>query len=121
STMMQQGAFWRNGDETDPIGISYGPPAQGYAPNKSQPAVYKAIPKAPVYVPRLYRAWATGFDAVWKLDGEASIGSADLTHRTAGGAGGLDYQVNPNLLIGFALGGTASTFSVPDRMTSGSV
>jgi outer membrane autotransporter protein len=33
----------------------------------------------------------------------------------------VDYQINPNLLLGFALGGSASSFSVPDRLTSGTV
>lgn len=119
--MMQQGAFWRGGDELDPIGTAFGPSALSYASDPSQPAVYKALPKAPVYQPRLWRAWMTGFDATWKLDGEQAIGSAGLSHRTAGGAGGFDYQVNPGLLVGLALGGTASSFSVPDRATSGTV
>jgi outer membrane autotransporter protein len=48
-------------------------------------------------------------------------GSAGLSHRTGGGAGGFDYQINPHLLAGIALGGADSLFSVPDRATSGSL
>jgi outer membrane autotransporter protein len=68
--------------------------------------------------PRL-RAWLTGFDGTTKLNGEAAIGSASLTHNTGGLAGGLDYQFAPDLLAGFALGGSSSNFSARDRITSG--
>jgi outer membrane autotransporter protein len=88
---------------------------------RQHPAL-KAIPvKAPVEEPPRWRTWATGFDGSWKLAGEAGIGSADLRHHTAGGAGGFDYQVNRDLLVGFAAGGSASSFSVPALATSGSV
>jgi outer membrane autotransporter protein len=66
-----------------------------------------------------WRAWLTGFDGTWKLDGEAGIGSATLSHNTGGLAGGLDYQFAPDLLAGFAIGGSSSNFSVRDRITSG--
>src|SRR5919201_5127015 len=72
----------------------------------------------PISEPRL-RAWMTGFDGTWKLDGEAGIGSATLSHNTGGLAAGLDYQFAPDLLAGFALGGSSSKFSVRDRITSG--
>jgi outer membrane autotransporter protein len=88
---------------------------------RQHPAL-KAIPiKAPVEEPPRWRTWATGFDRSWKLAGEAGIGSADLRHHTAGGAGGFDYEVNRDLLVGFAAGGSASGFSVPALATSGSV
>jgi uncharacterized protein with beta-barrel porin domain len=71
--------------------------------------------------PPRWRTWAAGFDGSWKLAGEPGIGSADLSHHTAGGAGGLDYQINPDLLVGFAVGCSASGFSVPALATCGSV
>jgi outer membrane autotransporter protein len=49
----------------------------------------------------------------------AGIGSATLSHNTGGLAGGLDYQFAPDLLAGFAIGGSSSNFSVRDRITSG--
>ncbi len=42
-----------------------------------------------------------------------------LTHDIAGGAAGLDYQFTPDILFGFAAGGSSSNFSVRDRITSG--
>ena len=85
----------------------------------SKQPVYKAIVKAPTFYQPRWRAWATGFDSSWKLNGEVGIGSASLTHKTGGLAGGLDYQFAPDVLAGFAMGGSNSTFSVPSRSTSG--
>jgi outer membrane autotransporter protein len=67
------------------------------------------------------RAWSTGFDGTWKLNGASSSGSASATHKTAGGAAGLDYQLDPDLLVGFAIGGSTSNFSVADLATGGEI
>jgi outer membrane autotransporter protein len=119
ATMMDQGAFWRSGETGEPARGEFA--SMSYAAEKAEHPAFKAMPfKAPVYQPR-WRTWAAGFDGTWRLNGEADPGSANLTHSTAGGAAGLDYQINPNLLLGFAAGGSASNFSVPDRATSGTV
>jgi outer membrane autotransporter protein len=83
------------------------------------PAFKGLLAKEPPFAQPRWRAWLTGFDGTWKLDGEADIGSASLTHNTGGLAAGLDYQFAPDLLAGFALGGSSSNFSVRDRITSG--
>jgi autotransporter-associated beta strand protein len=122
SIMMDQGAFWRNGESIDVNGVAFaGEPLQ-YAPSKKSkmsdhPAFKEMAPPAP-YKPR-WRAWLTGFDGAFKLAGEAGIGSADLSHNTGGLAGGLDYQFAPDVLLGLAIGGSSSNFSVRDRITSG--
>src|SRR5215471_15957668 len=91
SIMMDQGAFWRNGETIDVNGVAFaGEPLQ-YAPSKKSkmsdhPAFKERAPPAP-YQPR-WRAWLTGFDGAFKLAGEAGIGSADLSHNTGGLAGG---------------------------------
>jgi autotransporter-associated beta strand protein len=122
SIMMDQGAFWRNRDTVDVNGITLGEPlsyAQTQESKADHPA-FKAMPtKEPPIGDSRSRAWLTGFDGTWKLDGEAAIGSASLTHNTGGLAGGLDYQFAPDLLAGFAIGGSSSNFSVRDRITSG--
>ena len=122
SIMMDQGTFWRNRETVDVNGVTFaGDPLQ-YAPSKrsktaDQP-VFKEMAPPAQYLPR-WRAWLTGFDGSAKLRGEADIGSADLSHNTGGLAGGLDYQFAPDLLAGFAIGGSSSNFSVRDRITSG--
>jgi outer membrane autotransporter protein len=121
SIMMDQGAFWRNRETVDVNGVTFGgEPLQYAASKKSKMADHPAFKEMapPPYQPRL-RAWLTGFDGTWKLDGEAGIGSASLSHNTGGLAGGLDYQFAPDLLAGFAIGGSSSNFAVRDRITSG--
>jgi outer membrane autotransporter protein len=122
--MMDQGTFWRNREMVDVDGVSFtGEPLAYAAAKKSQaehPA-FKALPKEPpMFAPR-WRAWLTGFDGTTKLNGEPGIGSATLSHNTGGLAGGLDYQLAPDLLAGFAIGGSSSIFSVRDRITSGNL
>ena len=122
SIMMDQGTFWRNGETVDVNGVAFGGEPLQYAPSKKSktadhPVFKELAPPAP-YQPR-WRAWLTGFDGSAKLAGEAGIGSADLSHNTGGLAGGLDYRFAPDLLAGFAIGGSSSNFSVRDRITSG--
>jgi autotransporter-associated beta strand protein len=123
SIMMDQGAFWRKRDTVDVSGVSFaGEPLAYAAAKKSKadhPAFKAMLTKAPPMVEPRWRAWLTGFDGTWKLDGEAGIGSATLSHNTGGLAAGLDYQFAPDLLAGFAFGGSSSNFSVRDRITSG--
>jgi outer membrane autotransporter protein len=122
SIMMDQGAFWRSRETVDVNGVTFASEPLQYAPSKrskaaDHPAFKEMAPPAP-YQPR-WRAWLTGFDGSAKLNGEADIGSADLSHNIGGLAGGLDYQFAPDLLAGFAIGGSSSNFSVRDRITSG--
>jgi outer membrane autotransporter protein len=120
TAMMEQGAFWNTGGGVDTSGVTYG--AMNYAPISRQAPVFKAMPPtAPPVETQRYRAWFAGFDGNWHLNGLTDPGSANLTHNTAGGAAGFDYVVNPHFLVGVAAGGSTSTFSVPDRATSGSL
>jgi outer membrane autotransporter protein len=120
-TMMNQGQFWRSGDAIDVTGVNLGAPMQ-YAARTADHPVFKAMPlRKPTSVESRWRAWMAGFDGTWSLAGEASSGSASLSHRTAAVAGGMDFQWAPDLLTGFALGGSTSSFSVPDRATSGTL
>jgi outer membrane autotransporter protein len=62
-----------------------------------------------------------GIGAGQSLAGNANTGSASFNDRAAGGSMGVDHLVNPDLLLGFAAGGSSATFSVDDRATSGRV
>jgi outer membrane autotransporter protein len=121
--LMDQGAFWRNGETADSNGVTLRAAPLAYAAEKKKPgsAAFKALkePPMPAYQPRTWRLWTGGFGGVQSFSGDASIGSADARNAAAGGAMGFDYQVDPTRLIGFAVGGSESHFSVPDRATSG--
>jgi outer membrane autotransporter protein len=123
SAMMDQGAFWRNRETVDVNGVIFAGERLAYAPAKKSksdhPAFKAMLTKEPPMLQPRWRAWLTGFDGTTKLDGEAGIGSATLSHNTGGLAGGLDFQFAPDLLAGFAMAGSSSNFSVRDRITSG--
>jgi outer membrane autotransporter protein len=53
--------------------------------------------------------------------GDSALGSATVSMRGGAVAAGIDYQIDPNFLLGAAGGVGPSSFSVPDRETSGTV
>jgi outer membrane autotransporter protein len=123
SLLMDQGAFWRSGETTDSNGVTFREAPLAYAPEKKKAAsaAFKELKAPPVYQPRTWRVWTGGFGGVQSFNGDASIGSADARSAAAGGAMGFDYQVDPTRLVGVAVGGSDSHFSVPDRATSGNL
>ena len=125
SIMMDQGTFWRNRETVDVNGVTFADEPLSYAPAKKpktdHPAFKALLTKEPPVDQPRWRAWLTGFDRSAKLDGQPDTGSASLSFNNGGLAGGLDYQFAPDLLAGFAVGGSSSNFSVRDRITSGNL
>lgn len=116
-TMEGQMEAWRAGNR----GGVASDAALGYAaeqPRGPAASAFAAL-KAPAMAQPRWNAWAAGFGAGQQIAGNASVGSASLSNRAAGGAMGVDYLVNPDLLLGMAAGGSSATFSVDDRATSG--
>jgi uncharacterized protein with beta-barrel porin domain len=70
---------------------------------------------------RTWRFWAAPFGGSANYQGNPIVGSAPSTQKGAGFGAGADYQISPDALLGAAVGGGASSFSVPDRSTSGTV
>lgn len=56
--------------------------------------------------------WGGGFGGWSRTAGDAAAGSSDLTARTYGFAGGADYHVSPDTLLGFALAGGGTNWNV---------
>ena len=82
-------------------------------------SVLKA-PPAPATQTGRWRLWTAGFGGYRSIDGNAfPIGSANQTIRNYGGAFGVDHQTSPDLLLGFAAGGSEANVSVPGRSTNG--
>src|SRR5262249_49370414 len=106
----------------DSNGVTFREAPLAYADEKKKPtpAAFKELKAPPpVYQPRTWRAWSGGFGGVQSVNGAASVGGAPAPTAAPGGAMGFDYQVDPTRLIGVAVGGSESHFSVPDRATSG--
>ncbi|WP_245350755.1 autotransporter domain-containing protein [Bradyrhizobium sp. UFLA03-84] len=96
--------------------------ATGYADEDDQASAYAArrgadafamFTKAPpaAFVPR-WNVWVAGFGGSQSTNGNATLGSNDTTSRIAGTAVGADYLISPNTLLGFALAGGGTSFSV---------
>lgn len=114
SSMMGQGAFWRDGGRDAQPDNNNQSLKDG--PGNSVPYIYENRD-----APRTWRLWTSGFAGAASYDGNRARDSSDLDTRIAGFALGLDYQVDRSSLIGVAGGYTNSHFSVDQRRTSGDV
>jgi len=104
-------------------------PALGFAPERetvppeiarAYASVFKA-PQAPVpmYEPR-WTTWAGAYGGSNRTTGDlAIIGSHDLSARTVGGAAGLDYHLTPDTVVGFALAGGGTDWSLSQGLGGG--
>jgi outer membrane autotransporter protein len=104
-------------------------PALGFAPEREElpedialayAKILKAPPKpAPVYEPR-WTVWGAGFGGSNRTSGDlAVIGSHDLSARVAGGAGGLDYRLTPDTVVGLAFAGAGTDWSLSQGLGGG--
>jgi outer membrane autotransporter protein len=88
--------------------------AQAYA------AVLKA-PRAPppVYVPH-WTLWGTGYGGENRTSGDpVVVGSHDLRASTGGFAAGADYHVSPYTMLGYALAGGGTGWSLAQGLGGG--
>ena len=105
-------------------------PALAFSPEREEmpddiALAYSAVLKAPKAAPpatfaQRWTAWGAGFGGGNRTSGDpAVLGSHDLTARTAGFAGGLDYQLTPDTVAGFALAGGGTSWSLAQGLGSG--
>ncbi len=76
----------------------------------------KAPPLAPLHQ---WSVWASGYGGSETVGGNAVVGSQDLTARIWGVASGADYKISPDTLVGFALGGGGTNYSLANAMGGG--
>ncbi len=69
--------------------------------------------------PGTWRGWMTADGSDGHLSADGAQGAAQLNFAGWGGQAGIDCAVTPAILVGAALGGAGSSFSVADRQTSG--
>src|SRR5262249_6792170 len=114
-----------------------GGPALGFAPEQealpndprsssgaSVALAYANMLKAPALptatFDQRWTAWGGAYGGGNKTSGDpAVLGSHDLTANTAGFAGGLDYRVSPNSVVGFALAGGGTNWSLAQGLGGG--
>jgi YVTN family beta-propeller protein/autotransporter-associated beta strand protein len=103
-------------------------PALGFAPEReplpedialAYAKVLKAPPKPPSFEQR-WSVWGAGYGGSNRTDGDpVVVGSHDLSARTAGGVAGLDYHFSPGRVVGFALAGGGTDWSLSQGLGGG--
>ena len=87
-------------------------------------AAYAMATKAPnllaAQAANRWSVWGAAYGGSGTTDGNAVVGSHNTTARAYGIAVGADYKVSPNTLLGFALAGGGTGFSLADGLGSGS-
>ena len=86
-------------------------------------AAYAMATKAPYLAPQpvnRWSVWGAAYGGSARTDGNTVVGSNDTTARAYGIVGGADYKVSPDALIGFALAGGGTSFSIANALGSGS-
>jgi autotransporter-associated beta strand protein len=106
-----------------------GGPALGFAPAREDlpddialaySSVLKAPPaKAPSFEQR-WSVWGGAYGGSNRTSGDpAVVGSHDLSARAAGFAAGLDYRLTPNTVVGMALAGGGTNWSLANGLGGG--
>jgi outer membrane autotransporter protein len=87
--------------------------AQAYA--AVTPASERSIPFA-----ARWNVWASAYGGANNTNGDPNgTGSANFSARTGGVAAGLDYKLSPDTLIGFALAGGGTSWSLAQGLGGG--
>lgn len=132
SSISDQIAFWRSGETNDATGVTS---QEGnnprnfmaYAPVETSvkgkgPINIKGPSEVAVHVaPRTFRAWGSMFGGGANYLSDLGRGAAASNVGFYGGLLGVDYQVQPNLLIGAAVGGSTAYFNVGSLSTNGAL
>ncbi|WP_249164326.1 autotransporter domain-containing protein [Bradyrhizobium jicamae] len=89
----------------------------------SERDAYAMATKAPMLAAQpvnRWSVWAASYGGSAKVDGNPIVGSQDTTSQVWGVAAGADYKVSPDTLLGFALGGGGSNYSLANGLGNGS-
>jgi outer membrane autotransporter protein len=133
SSVSDQIAFWRSGETMDATGRTS---QEGNNPRSflAYAPVQRNVPaKGPINIkgpagnlsaavaPRTFRAWGSMFGGGANYLSDAGRGAAASNIGYYGGLIGVDYQIQPNILVGVALGGSSSNFNVGSLSTNGNL
>jgi uncharacterized protein with beta-barrel porin domain len=78
-----------------------------------------AQPSGPQSFDQRWTAWGSAYGGSASYDGNAVIGSNNLSASDFGFAGGMDYHASPDLKLGFALAGGGTNWSLAQTLGSG--
>jgi outer membrane autotransporter protein len=78
-----------------------------------------AYTKAPAAFEQRWNVWASGFGGQNTTRGDATVGSHDLRASIGGGAAGADYHLTRDTVVGFALAGAGTNWSLAQGLGGG--
>jgi uncharacterized protein with beta-barrel porin domain len=102
-------------------------PSNGFAPEQQAglpPKIalaYDSVMPAPpssAFAQR-WSAWGSGFGGSSTTNGNAVVGSNNVTASTYGAAAGMDYHFTPDSVVGFALAGAGSNWGLAQNLGGG--
>jgi len=102
--------------------MGFAPDRQTELPSDVALAYAKVFTKVPPQQPNFeqrWNVWGAGFGGSGRTSGDAAVGSNDTTLGTFGYAGGIDYRVSSNTVLGVALAGGGSNWSLSGGLGSG--
>ncbi len=110
-------------------GIGGGGGALGFAPEQeanfpsdialAYAAILKAPPPKPATLDQRWTAWGTAYGGSDKTNGDPVVGSNAFTANTFGFAAGMDYHPVPDTILGFALAGGGTNWTLAQALGSG--
>ncbi len=120
SLMLDPFVFGRGGPASGGGPLGFAPDQQASFPSDVALA-YAGVLKAP---PRQafdqrWTVWGTGFGGSGKYDGDPTLGSNNVTASTYGFAAGADYHASPDTILGFALAGSGTNWSLAQALGTG--
>ena len=92
-------------------------------PSPSERDAYAMVTKAPLLAAApvsRWSVWGAAYGGSATTQGNVLVGSQDTTARVWGVVAGADYKVSPDTLLGFALAGGGTSFSLANGLGSGS-
>jgi uncharacterized protein with beta-barrel porin domain len=101
--------------------------AIGFAPDEKEnlppevalayASVFKAPPKTAF--DQRWTAWGAAYGGSNSTNGDATVGSNNVTAQTYGFAAGMDYHVSSHTVVGFALAGGGTNWGLANALGSG--
>jgi hypothetical protein len=81
-------------------------------------AILTKAPPRPTFDQR-WTAWGAAYGGSNRTNGDAGVGSNNVTANTFGFAAGMDYHVSPNTIVGFALAGGGTNWGLANALGTG--
>ncbi len=120
SLMLDPFVYGRGGPASGGGPLGFAPDQQASLPPDVALA-YAGILKAPPNqtFDQRWTVWGTGFGGSGTANGDPVIGSNNVTASTYGFAAGVDYHVNPDTVLGFALAGAGTNWNLAQGLGTG--